>query len=699
MTALSHDEWSEALASRFFSRDFAGQHVLFFVDRSTLAAIADVGEDEATNSFVSALKPRLATSRPIKLFQPIVSETARWKTAGGEAVPPCLPTLGLTVLAASEMRKTIEVAANNYYDWIVKLLLGGGIDADRGAVVESYGDAVPSLWKWLQWWLDQKHRGRLGLSTIEAHPHWTKIGYADSQTIFKSSDQEKLAQFFRWIALAPGEEVRPEELVEYFRAWVARRTDVNPGAEIMLADEDEQPAQLAALLSRAAGRWKGAVRTEEGRTEARLKVTLTGPPHPRLGLAAPAPPGFPPDLALQYLGRPLSLNVDQERVDPTEILWYQGLDLQVTTHMLSAGLSLSAGQFAFRLPASTVHILHMNADLGCWASVDQLSPGQAAWLLIEQSQVEGLRTFLTEHAAEGWSSVEGQTVTPKGWTLFRDVLVDAVEGDVAPELEQLAPRETNRFCFRGGLPLLRGVDTYLTGGDPDVTVPPLYGGVRIRVDDDEISMPPDAATLALAVMGLPEGTHEVKLGTLARNYSTIRTLRNRTPTPERAIGHAFKRGEDGAEPVSPDAGEVDGSAWLTVSGAAVYGDGAEASSDRLPQILPRAATDRILLGAMPGQIERVPVPSPPPWMKTLDLICREFEHYAAFPVAWLILLWSHKPPEVHRILDLPVQQPVGNGQEVAWAEAISSVHAAGPRFRSGENEWAPLVAVAAGLER
>src|SRR5262249_54332872 len=155
--------------------------------------------------------------------------------------------------------------------------------------------------------------GELGLSTIEEHPHLTKIGFADSQTLFTSSDREKLGHFFKWIGLKPGEQISNAELLAYFRIWASKRDDLTPGAAAIL--EEEEPTQLVSLLASTASAWRGVSHDDFGRLESNITLTLSGPPHIELGLAAPCPPGFPNEIGIEHMGRTLQLSCESESDD------------------------------------------------------------------------------------------------------------------------------------------------------------------------------------------------------------------------------------------------------------------------------------------------------------------------------------------------------------------------------------------------
>ncbi|MGI9100179.1 MAG: hypothetical protein ACR2H2_17085, partial [Solirubrobacteraceae bacterium] len=283
MPPTTHDEWSAALAAWFFRPDRARSHVMYLVDDMALEAIYGGDPSEALPSLVTAIRPKLRWHSPRQLFSGIESTTRRWKLAGSDGPPPCLPLLAITVLAASRMARGSDRAGHNYYLPFIELL---DLEVEEPDVIASYRESIPDLWTMLQWWLDDKQNGQLGFSTIVSDTHFTQIGYADSQTLFHSSDSDKVARFLKWLDLSPGEQIADDELLTYFRLWVtASKADLTPGAQAML-EEDERPRQLMDILRRAAGAWQGITRDDRGRSEAAILLTLRTFPRP-----APGPVG------------------------------------------------------------------------------------------------------------------------------------------------------------------------------------------------------------------------------------------------------------------------------------------------------------------------------------------------------------------------------------------------------------------------
>lgn len=111
----TYDEWTEALAAHFFRPDYARSHVMFLVDDPALGEIFGGGHQEALQSLVRAIAPKLRRRSPRQLFADIERTTRLWKRSGAEGAPPCLPLLAIAVLAATRMGRAADRASHNYY--------------------------------------------------------------------------------------------------------------------------------------------------------------------------------------------------------------------------------------------------------------------------------------------------------------------------------------------------------------------------------------------------------------------------------------------------------------------------------------------------------------------------------------------------------------------------------------------------------
>ena len=477
----------------------------------------------------------------------------------------------------------------------------------------------------------------------------------------------------------------------------------------MLSD-DAYPAQLAALIHTAADGWEGAVRDEEGRCEGILAIALTPRlPQPTLRLAAPREPGFPAALVVRLpIGREIELEIDEETADEHERQWYDGLDLELTPNMLEMGLKLVSGRHVLRLPCYQLHILHKSRELGCWASRETVLPGEPAWLLVRNRSLARVTEFLGDHAHEGWGVIERPGAAPRGWTLVRDVIIDAAPSTTADDLRRLVPRTTNRLMLRGGLRLPHGTDVYLTGGEPDVALPPVEESqeeVRMVIDDVALPMQRESVVVSLAGRDLREGHHRVEIEGIARVFSTVRTLGHTAPTPIPAVGHSIGVDKSRLRPASLDARVQEGGDEredeILVTGATVRCVEGVLGVTRPPLVLPVKALRRTLLGAGAGEIEEPLAPERPAWMAQYGLQYRVFEHTPRFTVVWVIIVSEWRGAEIRSVDSTrePEGTTPGATEErvLAWCEAIRSVEASVDP--ASEGQWQRYAAFAEDLVR
>jgi hypothetical protein len=668
-SVISYEEWSERLATHFFKPEFAGEPVMFFIDDDVIAGVRDCGAPEAVADLVASVIGKLSRSQPKRLFGGIERATRTWKLGGGEGVPPCLPLLALTVLAASRMRRSRSYAANNYYDRFIDLL---GAPFSRAEIHASYVESLPYCWRVLEWWLDERHDGRLGYSTIAEDPHFTNIGFADSQTLFSTSDQSKLSRFFEWIDLVPGEPTGESELLASFKVWSAGRTDLSVGAQFMVSSETHV-AQLGRILTSAARRWTGVVKASDGRDEAHILVLLEPFPAVRLTLAAERLEGFPKDARYRAAsGNPIELTSSQPG-------WYDDVPLDVTGGVLRRGVRLVSDRHALSLSGADIHLLRKHEELG-WASAKDMTPATQHWLLVAEPQWEAVETYLRRVARPEWERIQSPAI-PQGWGAFRNVVIDAIDHLAAPHgLDRLVPTLRRRVSLSGGLPLSRSMHVYLSGGEPDLWLPSAgETSLDIRLDGTPVEAPADSIRIRLAERALSVGTHRIDLGPAPVSFSTLRTLGRIQPALEGCVAHVLMPNGRAFEPATLEAQAVTGSpspGTVWIIGAATIGRDEDVPlSEARPVVLPSGAQRRVLLGARPGEVEEVSKPAKPPWMDDAQLGTRVFEHVPSFDVAWVITDWWHAPSKTRAALPLAPLSPRGPldpTKLVAWRNAIIS---------------------------
>jgi hypothetical protein len=675
---MDHEEWAAALSRWFFRSEYSGSHVMYLVDDDALGEAYGGDSEEARLSLVSAVRAKLRLRNHRQLFADIEHTTRLWKAAGGDEPPPCLPLLAVAVLAATRMARSIDRAGNNYYGPFIELL---DLDVEEHDVVYSYGESVPDLWEMLRWWLDHKHRGELGLSTIVADTHFTRIGYADSQTLFASSDRDKLTRFLRWLGLRPGEAIGDDELLAYFRLWTGGSgCELTLGAQTML-EEGERPRQLLGILKRVAAGWQGVSRDDQGRAEGTILITLRSFPRPELKLVAERPPGFPAELRVGSGAQMVVLDA----TDAVDGGWYR-IPLELSGAMLRDGIRLEFEGRVLRLPAAQIHVLHKRPELGRWASVDRLRPGEAAWLLVHEGMARRVEEFLCRNARKSdetdtWAWANRPGLVPTGWRLMRNVVVDAASDESGDGLRALTPRFQNRLSLQGGLPLPRGTGVYLTEGEPDLWLPE-GGDSRLEVTVDDLDQTVDGSILQLRRIGLAEGPHEARVGPISRRFSTQRSIAGVVPAVEGAIGHSVLRGAHAVTAQTLSATHVDNrTEEVLIVGAsiteAIEQDPAasrDCTGAQRPIVLPVRSQGCILLGALPGQITWVPpAPTKPAWMDIAALDYRVFEYSPSHEVVWVLTEWQMAPRQRVRVREStpPYAVPSERSDPMkAWATTI-----------------------------
>lgn len=632
----SYEVWTRVLESHFFTEANAGIPVTFFVDDDVLAEVAGITDPSAARAgLANAVRPRLLPESTGDVFGRVVDESWAWRLKHPEKDPPFLPVLAVAVLAAAHMARTEDWAAHNYYGPLREILrLPGGRGMPAG-----YDGAMQALWGHLTWWLNDYKAGRLGLSSIPAHPSPPYIGYALSQALFRSSDRQRLTHFFLALDLAPHAQIEVAELLTYFRAW-AQRSHLSPGAREM-ARRDEYGEVLAGILAAEWERWDGSVRDELGRRLGQILVTLDLYLRPRLAFVAERPAGFPAQSSFEFDGirEPIALTAVGNN-------FYGELPIAVSTNALDTGLRGLHDGLALGLTPSPVIPFRQNEALGCWASVRQLVPGEQHWVLVRNDYAAILRSYLSDAALSGWREAQG--IAPVGWTFFRDVTIDAAPHDVpSPALARVVPSLRARPALWGGLPLSSNPDLYLSGGEPDLWVPTAQVGETLPVSIDGRLVSADFAggRLALSGRSLPHGPHTVTVGPTTLRFQTVDTIGVVNSRGSSALSHVLRL-RNGRYSATSAGGASETIAAPTTDLVQVLGFsllGAAASlpmRSRAPLLLPAKAEQYIVLGAVAGQLARPQVPPDAPhWVRAISPFSAGREFLPPFDVAWVLVAW------------------------------------------------------------
>jgi hypothetical protein len=656
-----YDDWTSALCERYFPFSMAGAPVIFLVDEEELAAIHPSGDARtALESLTDVVRARLTPGHHNGTFSRFERDGRAWRLGENtDQPPPILPLLVVCVLAASRMGAG-AVHGANYRKPLSELLQ---LQSDR--IPPGYGDTIPLLWGYLQWWLDDRLEGARGRSTIVEDHRLANIGFAISQTLFRSADQGRLAEFFRWIDLEPGEQINGAELLAYFRVWAPAR-GLSAGAQHMLTSSDYAEA-LERILAGHAGRWDGT--RIPGSTDRQARVLLVLRAFPQLGaeLLCPQPEGFPREVDARGPGGSVVMRASVQG-------WYDEVPLRIDDELLLNGALLEAGKFSFRLPGGVVHVLRLDERAGGWCAVDQVRPGVRHWVLAHDQVWSEVLSVLEGQAEQAREDERARQLLPH-WRLLRDVILDSPPTGSVPEaLRSLVPTVRNRLALEGGLRLARGTDVYLLGGEPNLWLPgdASEPGVRAEVDGRELS--PDGSLVRLADLEPPlaPGEHTIEVpGAFRRRFRTTPSSLV-LPPAHVPVRHLLRLSPDGnvaAHGAARRAEEEGEDADVLISGALVEGRRAPERGSR-PVLLHRAARRTIVLGAVRGQREVIGAPPPTPgWMERWGLSDQLFEYAPEFDAVWVIQEWHTTPRRRARAVARiePAQSAPGSDAAGSWA--------------------------------
>lgn len=636
---LAEGAWNRALRSWFFRADLAGRPAYLAVDQETLAAIArdfDVDVADATESLSRAVRYRATPSSPLGWW---VNEAVRWKLSGYKSDPPFLSVLAVTVLAATIVD---DVNDRSYYRRLNALLGLPGTKMPR-----FFDSDVQQLWTYLNEWLTIVCHEQLGTATASNVGGLANVGWAQSQTLMRSSDRAKLPLFFAALGVQAGQLVDGDLLVRRLRSWSSGGQIISRRLTAVLQDARLSELLATALHSELAT-WDGTLRDEAGRVALRLLLAF----HERSGELQAAvqvpeqlagtiwrsrPPAMAIDLGsageLQLIGVPIT----------SQVLDGQPLQARpADTHTDSAlhGRDRSPALTLF-VPRREAHLLCPDDRLARWVEVPSA--------LLHRPHLVLVRLRLVTAAIDVMRRI-GSDVQPvrrircpDGWAAhrFTPARLLVIDGPLAA----LSPRGNELSALDGGLPISKRARLYLTAGAPDLVLDLREPAGVITIHGTE-ARPDATGRLRIADLRLPPGRHAVSVGgvhyqlTLADEFAegprdTRISLSFEVQSNDCGNVHTTPAGMSAAIALSSTSD-------ATVSGAALWVSPAAKSLAPMPQP-PRARTGgrHFALGS-PGQVAEIH-PRAPRWLQSLPVRLAPHLVDAApaldgvpFPARWLL---------------------------------------------------------------
>lgn len=414
-----------------------------------------------------------------KMFDRISAVQRRWTSSPQTDAPPVLPLLGLTVLAATRMRRDGVVRANNYYLRLAEALLprAGQAEIESAQIAlrdRSAFTAVAAMWRALDSWIDDQD-GAAGFSTIRDHSRLSRIGYPLSQAIVSRADRTVLTRFFAALEVKSQGVPQEADLFRFLELWAARPREFSEAFRHALADDNLRPV-LSGLVHRLAGSWDGQVRTADGRRSLGLHLTLDLEEwHTRWLIAADQGPDA---LTLTAPGG-TAITLTREPESP----FYAGASpITVEGAAAQDGLRLTGDDHTAEFAARRVIFFRRHAYTGTWVSCESLTLFEDLAIAVAAEMAPGVRSALEEAIGKQLRLIRQRPphVLLEGFALFEGVRFDAPqhletalrEFPVLGHL-RLIPEGTARPRLVRGLPLATHVSRscYLKGGEPDLVIP------------------------------------------------------------------------------------------------------------------------------------------------------------------------------------------------------------------------------------
>ncbi|MFD8790954.1 hypothetical protein [Streptomyces vinaceus] len=669
MDFSAYADWQEALEDAFFSEEWDGHPVVFYVDDLEAEALRtkfgiSVPLTEAVRQVVHP-----GSSKPYRA----VEEYAHERRNGTDA-PAVLPLLACSVIAATRMANDGHRRASNYHGRFSELLAG-----KEDVLTSALYPSVAAMWQRLASWQVQWGSYR-GICTIpspgELPQNQARIGYALSQAMLRGTDRRLLPQYFD-IMRRRSEAAWPlpgAVLVQGVKLW-DNSAKFSQSFQSALCEPDLQPL-IARLLGALANTWDGSDQyVPQGTPRGELLVRFECR---RLGWLA----RFPRPGAEQYQ---MQDGVVLRRIGTTVCYSVDGLALP-TDRSLRTGIQLRGEGVAVGRPASSLLLLRQDAVLDCRMSVDRFAPGEEHMILAAPDAARDVERVLERAASPGRSKEAGRLGwMPDGWTLHnRVVFDDAValrEAILETEGAVLGAQPAPQFkaYLEGGLRLAPGISKhlYLTGGEPDLVLPDgTSQAALLDGDAQEPPLVPRGKPIPLWSYGLGLGSHTVQAEDGQLAFATGDSAPGEVEASA-SVGFPIEDDRAGAFATESGCGGL-------LRGA---GTGTTAGLENRRVLLCRRGAEETLFVSSDGRAWRVAVPDTPAWWERLPEPPLGFRFEVQVPEcggwvlqlsrgAWRVEASLPMRPALRRGEDWRpwarvVLAAAGSGSGVEWDECVS----------------------------
>ncbi|UJP40258.1 hypothetical protein [Cellulomonas palmilytica] len=617
--------WSDSIRRAYF--DQAGKPCVLAVDDAELGRLAP-DRDDAVADLVQAVLRVGGAPTSSDFFPGVMARFQRWRIGGRVELPPVLPLLALSVLAAHRMHGDGTYSKSNYYIRLSELLAAGGAPGgpeEIRAQVERRFGRVAEMWQGLDEYL--RRHPEHGESTIPERPRLTIIGYPMSQALVRRSDRAVLTQFFSRLRLGTQRDMPRDLVLANLRLWASRPRGFSEPFVRAINSADLEPLVIPIVLSLLHS-WDGQVLGPEGRTQVAARLVID-------------PDRWSSSWVVQAaadIGDTFTGTIDRRSVE-VQVLRSEGASYAPLEGLPSTPGSLCRSGFELRGDQATVvargaRLVFFAEDpaLGAWLSRGSMSPYEEHIVAASADISSSFREALETAADPGWREVRQRPESPLlvGYVIYRKVRFsrDAPLDSTLQKLPSLAtaglrPDHTARARFVNGLRVARGVSSncYLTGCAPDLLLPSGAESRPVIVTLDGVNQQFRATGFPIPlrrVSGLEPGPHNVEVEGETLTFHLVRD----DPAPENATG---------AEGLAWDTG----GSLSTATVDALARGAVVAGVDILRPIFAQRGQDESAVIHRDGHWQRVIEPGRPAFLKDQVSPSPRFELQAPPSAVWL----------------------------------------------------------------
>lgn len=518
---VDYDAWQLKLTEAFFSSGDTETPVIMFLDEDELLGICPEVSDPV-ESLRAAVASELRQTAGPGVLDHIHRRMATWRRGSQDLPPPCLPLLAITVVAGSLMQNDGNFSSLAYYPRLVKLLSGRNNQlAARG--LQARFDEVAELWTSLDTWI-LAHRDIVGPSTIDTHRTFNRIGYPLSQTIIRTSDRDRLGEFFDRVQVRGRPDVTSQDLLQLLRWWLEHSRGFSQRF-VDLVKQGDGDSLLLSVITKLARQERAEPALSKGR--ARLELAL------QLDLERWLATWVIPvhkDLDSDDFRLASGSNCTVTKPDYGSNYAISGV-LPDVSQSMNQRLRATGNKSVLVKDVRSLWILRLEPLSNMWRSTASVVPSEDHMLVVRETETADLKKFLDLHAEPGFRRLRKQLI--HGWDTFADVRMvreadSSFPGMSFPGLSLMTTQGASASPkLVSGLPLSSAIGGrhYLAGGEPDLLLPVRNAAepVSLKLDGRATGhvLKPNGSAFPLRLFGpFTDGRHVVEVDGITMDFFT-----------------------------------------------------------------------------------------------------------------------------------------------------------------------------------